>query len=144
MCKFMGDVLSYMIFLLLLLLSILHGEENPGKRVPDLNNGVDVFIWLWVASYIWGEIKLFYYHGLTIYMKHWWLLYGFIMNMLFLSSFIARLASYILSEEDDGYDPNTPRELWPWDDPILVSESLYCIAVVMAFGRVLYIFQVRE
>ena len=114
MCKFMGDVLSYLIFLLLLLLSILHGEENPGKRVPDLNNGVDVFIWLWVACFIWDQTKIFYHHGVTIYMKYWWLLYGFCMNALFLGSFSARLAAYILAQEDgNAYDTDLPRYLWP-------------------------------
>ena len=34
------------------------------------------------------------------------------------------------------------RRLWEWNDPMLVSESFYCIAVVMAFGHLLYFCQV--
>lgn len=142
--KFIGDLTSYFVFLTLVLISIIQGGDRPGIRVPNLNSGVDVCIWLWIFSYLVEEIRTVYFSGLKVYAKNWWVLYRLITNLVFLASFIARMLNVILaSDESSGYK-HVPRFLWPWNDPMLIAEGLYCVATVLAFIRLLYIFQMSQ
>lgn len=47
------------------------------------------------------------------------------------------------SLQGDEYK-NEARMFWPSDDPALVAEGFFCIAVILAFVRLLYIFQVSQ
>lgn len=145
MCKFMGDVVSYSIFLTLLVVSILRGEERSGIRVPNLNSAVDVTIWIWVCSYAVEEIRTITGNGLSAYFRNKWLIFRCVMTLLFLASFVTRIVNvFIAADHDDADYRHVERELWPWNDPMLVSEALFCIAVVMAFMRVINLFQISQ
>lgn len=142
--KFVGDMVSYLLFLTLLLVSIIKGGDRPGIRVPNLNSGVDVCIWLWVISFVVEEIKTLYLIGIQAYTKNWWVLYRLIMNLVFLASFITRMLNVILAQDEGQKYRNVPRYLWPSNDPMLIAEGLYCVATVLAYMRLLYIFQMSQ
>ena len=115
--------------------------------MPSLNSGVDIVIWIFVLSYLWDHVKLWYFHGVKAYIKDWWNIYTLSMTFIFLTSFIARLASFIIVLQkrgsDRGYE-TTPRKEWPWNDPMLVSEAFYSLGAILAFGRILYLFTISQ
>ena len=144
MMKFLGDLVSYCLFLALLLVSIIKGEDRSGVRVPDLNSPVDVIVWIWIIGYLVDEVKTIYSGGLKVYTKNWWLLYRAVMNLIFLAAFITRMTNVAIAKDEGPMYKAVPRYLWPWNEPMLVGESLYCIATVLAFIRILYIFQISQ
>ena len=142
MNKFLGDIFSYVVFLTVLFVTIVRGSDQAAERVQELGDGCDVVIWIFVISYIWELVKTFYFGGTRAFVRHKWNAYMLTMCLCFLISFIARLSSYIRSHHifDDDYI-NESRILWPWDDPMLISEAFYSLGTVFAFGRILYAFQ---
>lgn len=141
MNKFLGHLVSYITFLALLFASVLKGDDQLGSRVPSLNGGLDVCVWLWVAGMIFDQIQVTVYSGLKGYKKQWWLTYDLIMQLTFVVSFVGRLASYIKSRNEGDEYKSLIRNLWPWNDPQLVSEAFFCFAVILAFGKLLYFVQ---
>lgn len=143
MNKFMGDLFSYMLFLIFLLVATLNGSENPGQRVPKMN-GVDICIWIWIFSYVWDHMKIVYFHGVKGLLSSSMMAYDVAMNLCFVTSFVARVAAVIVSKEKGHDYRHQPRKFWPWNDPALVSEAFFCIATMLAFARVLRIFIVSS
>ena len=144
MTKFMGDVVSYVIFLTLLLVSVIQGEEKAGIRVPNLYSAVDVLVWFWISSFLVEELRTVIFKGIKPYIWNTRLILRALMTSLFVTSFFTRLVNvFIAMDEGDDY-ADIDRYYWPWNDPMLVAEALYCIATVIAFVRVIYLFTICE
>ena len=45
--------------------------------------------------------------------------------------------------QGDDYE-NEERIFWPSNDPMLIADGFYCIGVILAFARILYIFQISQ
>ena len=133
--------MSYIVFLCLIFVSII--RFSPNKRVIDVN-GVDICIYIWVASYIWHYIKIFYLGGFKAFTKHWWFIFDVVTILLFITAFVGRLASFIMSKNREDIDEFLPRQYWPPYDPMLISEGFYCMACVAAFVRILYWYQMSQ
>ena len=144
MCKFLGDVVSYVIFLALIIVSIINGETKAGIRVPSVYSVVDIAIWFWITSFVVEEIRTLAAGGLKIYKKNKWVLFRCLMTSLFLASFLTRSVNVLIAAEHGDEYRELERQLWPWNDPMLVSEALFCIAVVMAFIRIIQLFQISQ
>lgn len=39
---------------------------------------------------------------------------------------------------------NERRIFWPSGDPALIAEAFYCIGVILAYARMLYLFQISQ
>lgn len=65
-----------------------------------------------------------------------------VMNLLFLTAFSCWLLAWIDTEKKA--DAMLPRKFWRQHDPTLIGEAIYSIAVVFAFGRLFYFFQVSQ
>ena len=39
---------------------------------------------------------------------------------------------------------NERRVFWPSGDPVLIAEGFFCIAVILAYARILYMFQISQ
>ena len=141
MNKFMGETLSVFVFIALLIYSVIHGQSN--KRVPNIN-AEDICIYVWVAGYCWVQVKLFWYGGINAYIKCWWYIYDFVMLLMFIVSFVARFTSWVRGQQGNNIDADLEKQYWPWNDPMLVSESFYCLACVFAIGRLVYLFQMSQ
>ena len=56
--------------------------------------------------------------------------------------YVLNVVAYIESRIQGSDHRDEDRRVWNWNDPMLVSEAFYCIGIVMAFGQLLYVFQV--
>lgn len=93
---------------------------------------------------MWAECKQLWDEGLKAYIRQWWNWLDFIMLSLYLATFSLRMVAYILIESGH-YGPKTMlRKDWPPLDPTLVSESLFAVANVFSFSRIIYLFQANQ
>ena len=144
MNKFLGDLVSFLLFILLVVFSILSGSDHADERIPGLNGGIDIIVWIYVVGYTWENIYILVEKGPTAYQRDWWLIYRALMNMCFLGAFLARLSSYIMSKQHGTDYENEARIFWPWYDPMLFSECFYAVGAILAIVRILYMFQVSQ
>ncbi len=148
-------MVSYVIFLVLLTTEI--GTINKGSKTDRLSEVIDITIWIYIASIIFRNVKTIYnivsesrvkfntryqsFHAATrAISKDWWLMYDMMMNMIFVLSFVAAVVS-VYNVHNDYHYIYMPRTCWSWNDPALLSEGFFAIAVVFAFGKVLYFFK---
>ena len=153
--KFSGFLTSYLIVLILLILEVTY--EDKGSKAARLNGPLDYVVWIYVASYAFNTIKSLYFIGsgmrsnsgsalqsfssfLHSVKKDWWLIADIIMMILFVLSFITAAISLYDLHNYPSYQ-NTCRVCWNWNDPTLISEGLFAVAVVFAFGKLLYFFR---
>ncbi len=139
---FVSHTISYILFLCLLIETVLE-TSMFGRRVPDVK-WVDVVIWLYVVSLISADFRTLYFYGLKAYRRDWWMIYGVIMEVLFVTSFMARFASFKMAENKGPEYKEESRILWPSEDPMLISEVLYAVAVVMAYGELVRLLRISR
>lgn len=142
--KFMGDFVSFLVFIGLVVSSIIIGADQTGHRIPGLNGGLDIIVWIYVTGYTWENIYILVVKGTSAYQRDWWLIYRALINFCFLAALICRLASYIMCKQNGLAYENQHRIFWPWYDPILFFEAFYVIGAILAIIRVLYLFQVHQ
>ena len=142
MNKFIGEVISYLLFLIFLIVATLNGTDKSGQRVPA-TRPVDWCIWIWIASYVWDHGKILWFSGIKGLFSNKMMAYDVAMNLCFATSAVSRLASAIMSHSYGSEYKHEPRKFWPWDDPALVSEAFFSIATMLAFARILRLFLVR-
>ena len=76
------------------------------------------------------------------------------MVLLFMAAFICRVTAIINCLHEGYHDDSEvglytskyakePRVKWKWNDPMLISEALFCVGSVLAFARILWMFQVK-
>ncbi|CAF0894620.1 unnamed protein product [Rotaria sordida] len=113
--KFICHSVSYIFFLILLfvvslridfgkLLSGIEQEANERRGPPP--NPVELAIMIYVAGFIWAEIKQLYQEGLHQYMADTWNLLDWITNCLYVATIVLRIMAYIKvnREERDLHD----------------------------------------
>ena len=138
--KFLIASASYTIFLVLLLY-FHHAERNQFHRgAPQSTWRYPIMVY--VVGLIWLEIKQCWFLGLKRHFAQWWNLYDIVM----LSAFVSTFAMWYLAEHDANRKENhqLDRKLWEGNDPTLVGEGFLAIASVLAFGRLLFVFQVSQ
>ena len=131
MNKFIHHITLYLIFLSLLLITLFYGRRDQ-FRLRALWS--EVLVGVFVVGYVWELLLTAYTLGLRIFMRSMWSVYQLTMFFLFLVAEILFLIVFVTSRT---IRENLQRELWPWYHPYLLGESLYAIATVMAFCRLL-------
>ncbi|CAF2347246.1 unnamed protein product [Rotaria sp. Silwood2] len=102
--KFICHSVSYIFFLILLFVvslridfgKLLSGiEEETNERRGPPPNPVELAIMIYVAGFIWAEIKQLYQEGLHQYMADTWNLLDWITNCLYVATIVLRVMAYI-------------------------------------------------
>jgi len=86
-------------------------------------------------------MKQLWAEGFTEYTRQWWNFLDFIMLSLYLSTFAIRTVAYMLFEYKHPEMAQMPRQYWSSAEPVLVAESLFAVANVFSFARIIYLFQ---
>ncbi len=139
MNKFVAEVTSYIVFLTFLVYDVIENGNNPDRTKASFNGVDDIVIALYVASYTRELIRVSLVYGLKIYKQDLWNIYDLVMTLFFIIAYSAAMVSHVLGERD--YEC---RARWPWYEPTLISEASYSVAIVLAFGRCLYVFKVSS
>jgi transient receptor potential cation channel subfamily C protein 4 len=101
--KFICHSVSYIFFLILLFVVSLRidfgellsdGEISNERRGPP-PNPVELAIMVYVAGFIWAEIKQLYQEGLHQYMADTWNLLDWVTNCLYVATIVLRVMAYI-------------------------------------------------
>uniref|UniRef100_A0A915J1H8 Transient receptor ion channel domain-containing protein n=1 Tax=Romanomermis culicivorax TaxID=13658 RepID=A0A915J1H8_ROMCU len=148
--KFLYYSTSFSCFLLLLTLATVEDyRSNMEDDVSDnrtMNRGpppsfVEVLIIFWVFGMLWSEMKQLWDEGFNKYLHQWWNLLDFIMIALYLCTFSLRTIAYLRFHTKYVNLANLPRQDWWSGEPMLIAESLFAIANVFSFARIIYLFQ---
>ncbi len=100
----------------------------------------------------WGKpiqdqnFQCYFFHPSPHPQRNWWHVFNGVMVLLFVGAVALRLVSIVLAVHHGGFHSayaTECRDLWPAFDPMLVSEAVFCIASVLAFAKILWMFQVR-
>ncbi|CAF0793560.1 unnamed protein product, partial [Didymodactylos carnosus] len=131
-------------------------EEDMNERRGPPPNPVELAIMVYVAGFIWAEIKQLYQEGLHQYMADTWNLLDWITNCLYVATIILRVMAYIKvnKEERDrlvkmakanitATISHIDRKDWdPWD-PTLISEGVFAAANIFSSLKLVYIFTIN-
>lgn len=90
---------------------------------------------------LWSEMKQLWVEGLTEYTHQWWNFLDFLMLALYMSTFAIRAVAFILFQYAYADIGQVPRQYWTSAEPVLVAESLFAVANVFSFARIIYLFQ---
>ncbi|CAF3674644.1 unnamed protein product [Adineta steineri] len=109
--KFICHSVSYIFFLILLFVvslridfgKILSGiEEETNERRGPPPNPVELAIMIYVAGFIWAEIKQLYQEGLHQYMADTWNLLDWITNCLYVATIVLRVMAFIKINREEN------------------------------------------
>ena len=139
--KFYSFVASYVMFLGFLLFQNALDSDNPKRGPPD--TGFEPFIMLYIIGYTRKIIKTLWIYGLAWFFKHKWNLYDIVMLLLFYMSFGCWI-SYWCGAVYYPVPATDPQRLWNTYDPTFVGEACYAIAVLLAFGKLMFFFQTGD
>lgn len=151
--KFVTRSASYILFLILLILSslrikIFNDNNSDKERRGSPPTNIEWFIIIYVFSFIWADIKHLYKKGFVEFLSDNWNLLNIIINSLYIITIIFRLISYnIVQCELKSKNPNVTlydREKWDAWDPTLVSEGIFAIANIFSSLKVVYIFTINS
>ncbi|XP_067661619.1 transient-receptor-potential-like protein isoform X1 [Haliotis asinina] len=144
--KFLYHSASFGVFLFLLVcastdISTSHKREKFRGLPPS---ELEWMIVLWVTGFIWAECKQLWEEGLKAYVRQWWNWLDFIMLSLYLATFSLRCVAFLQIESGNYGPKELARRDWPHNEPTLISESLFAIANVFSFARIIYLFQANQ
>ncbi|KAI0225455.1 Short transient receptor potential channel 4 [Lamellibrachia satsuma] len=138
--KFISFVASYLIFLILLYTHSELDTNDPTRGPPK--SGLEWFIALYILGMWWLMFKDVIRHNLIRYFTQAWNVYTVVMLMLFTSTFILWCLTYVDIQRNDKVD--LPRAEWNQFDLSLISEAVFSIAFLFAFGRLMYFFLISH
>ncbi|XP_069130241.1 transient-receptor-potential-like protein isoform X2 [Argopecten irradians] len=144
--KFLYHSASFGVFLFLLVCvsTEISGDSNRERFRGPPPSQLEWLIVFWVTGFVWQEVKQLWEEGLKAYIRQWWNWLDFIMLSLYLATFSLRLVAYILIKSDNYGPREMTRSDWPPFDPTLISESLFAVANVFSFSRIIYLFQANQ
>ncbi|XP_074837776.1 short transient receptor potential channel 6 isoform X2 [Carettochelys insculpta] len=138
-------------------------HENQLFRVKTSSfSWMEMLIISWVIGMIWSECKEIWSQGPKEYLFELWNILDFGMLAIFAASFIARFMAFwhasraqdIVNAAVKDFATATlapdikyytlARKEWDPNDPQIISEGLYAIAVVLSFSRIAYILPANE
>ncbi|XP_043289385.1 short transient receptor potential channel 4-like [Venturia canescens] len=135
--RFLSGISSYLIFLIFLLIETTIDKCDQQRGPPA--SGFEPVIVVYVISYIWAAIRLSMVHGRRRYFRSLWNWYEVVMLFIFVLTFLFWVISAIDVQHRGQRDLD--RKYWHRYDPTLIAEGLFCIATIMAFFKLLFVFQ---
>ncbi|GAV03646.1 hypothetical protein RvY_14040-2 [Ramazzottius varieornatus] len=134
--RYLLSTSSYLAFLILVFIVISHDREAKYRGPPQ--SGLEWGIIVYVLGYSWDAFKRFQLQRAHTFFASWWNIYDLLDLLLFYCTFGIW---YELWQRQATVPPKDRME-WEWDDPVLVAESLFAFATILAFGKLLQIFRV--
>ncbi|XP_024215389.1 short transient receptor potential channel 4 isoform X2 [Halyomorpha halys] len=136
--KLLSNVASYCLFLLLVFIqSNVNKKDQTRETKPT---GVEVFLVIYVLTFIYNSIRSLLKQGVRRFFKFMWNIYELVMEFFFIMAFVFLIAADIKTTIKG--DKDEERKYWYYLDPELISESFFVLAAIMAFMRILLIFQI--
>ncbi|KRZ80906.1 Transient-receptor-potential-like protein [Trichinella papuae] len=117
-------------------------DSRAAERGPPLSI-IETLIVTWVIGMTWSEVKQLWDEGYKKYIHQWWNWLDFIMLSLYLATFALRTVAYYMVRNGNFGPETLVRTYWKSDEPVLVSESLFAVANVFSFARIIYLFQMN-
>ncbi|XP_017886297.1 short transient receptor potential channel 4-like [Ceratina calcarata] len=135
--KFISSTASYLVFLMFLFLQS-NMDKSEELRGPPRTGYVWVLI-IYMMSYAWASIRLFVIHGPNRFFSRPWYWFETIMILMFTMTFICWIIAAVDVRVNGQLE--LERKYWNMYDPTLIAEGIFCLATIMAFLKLLYIFQ---
>lgn len=135
--KLTSFTISYMTFIVIL---YTHNELDNTSYVrgpPD--TGFEWLVIVYVLGFVWSSIRRCWKQGTKAYFKQKWHVYDVIMLFLFCATFA--IWGWAWQDVRVYGHRFIPRRFWYQYDPTLLAEALYAVATIVAFGKLLYFFQ---
>ncbi|XP_037079458.1 short transient receptor potential channel 3-like [Pollicipes pollicipes] len=135
--KWLNWMASYVVFLLMIVVSEILDEISQVRGPPD--SGLEFPLMLWVISITYSHARQCWRKGFKRFFGSAWHWYDTIMLCFFYLAFVCWAVS--------GYDVrhynnvHLHRKFWHQYDPTLVGESFTAVANILAFIKLLYVFQ---
>ncbi|CAH1408067.1 unnamed protein product [Nezara viridula] len=136
--KLLSNVASYCIFLLLVFIQSNVNKKNQTRDTKP--TGVEIFLVIYVLTFIYNSIRSLLKQGVHRFFKFMWNIYELVMELFFIIAFVFLIAAEIKTTIKGN--KNVERKYWHYLDPELISESFFVLAAIMAFMRILLIFQI--
>ncbi|XP_049947297.1 short transient receptor potential channel 4-like [Schistocerca serialis cubense] len=137
--RLISSVAAYVVFLTLLFL-----ESNTDKKLlhrgpPD--TGLEPVLMVFVGAHVWSDVRMCLVQGPRRYFKVLTNWYDVVTHLLFVATFTSWLCALLDVQASD--QETLERAYWHYLDPTLVAEGLFAIGTIMAFGRLLLLFQLN-
>ncbi|CAH1777258.1 unnamed protein product [Owenia fusiformis] len=142
MNKFLSDTASYVAFLGLLFANMMTTETR--KRGQHPGDAIEWLIIVWVVGLLWNHAKVLWGQGRVAYFKTLWHIYDIVMIGTFVLTFVCWAISYTWVRIAGTSYADELRRFWFAEDPILLAEGFFSIGTVLAFGRIVYLFQMSQ
>lgn len=90
---------------------------------------------------VWSECKQLWEEGFKKYVNQWWNWLDFIMMSMYLSTISIRLTAFCIMRTGSYGPYYLTRTHWISEEPMLIAESLFAVANIFSFARIVYLFQ---
>ncbi|XP_063874470.1 transient receptor potential protein-like [Scylla paramamosain] len=160
--KFIVHSAAYCCFLLLLVIVSLRvetlvmellGNEWMLQRLRQAEREsrggfpsvVELLIVVFVVGFIANELSSLWEEGLSEFIKDLWNIVDFISYFFYMNWIFLRATAWFLSQRAEWYGEKYyyPREMWPYFDPILISEGMFGAANILSFLKLVHIFGIN-
>ncbi|XP_008183081.1 short transient receptor potential channel 6-like [Acyrthosiphon pisum] len=137
--RMFNSLVTYLVFLWLLFRQSNADKFETRRGAPEL--GMLLPIAVFVVGHVLEKLKLRLQQGPERFFKNLWNVFDTVKLTLFSLAFLSWIAAAlnIITQGSDDLD----RKYWPWIDPQLVAESLFTMATVMAYLRLLFLCQLN-
>ncbi|KAF2354684.1 Ion transport domain [Trinorchestia longiramus] len=117
-------------------------QEQARGALPSF---VELLLFVYIAGFLWGEMKELWESGFTEFIKDLWNIIDFITNFFFVNWILLRMTAWYLTQRElaQGLSPYYPREFWHPFDPLLLSEGMFGAANIFSFLKLVHTFSVN-
>lgn len=138
--KYVNHTVAYLLFIVLLMWQTIIDSQKDERGPP--HTGLEPGIILFVVAFFCGNIKRLLSKGAKSYLENRWNLYDMALYGMFLTSFaVWTWCKYDLDTKE--HVRHMPRKFWKSNDPTLVGEAVYSVAIVLALLRITFFYQVK-
>ncbi len=114
---------------------LINVHKRERGKLPTICEWVII---IYVLGFIWQEITELWNFGIDEYIHDLWNIIDFLINCFFVSWVLFKFISYASVE-----NLVLPRDKWDSWDPIIISEGMFCAAMILSFLNMVHIFSVH-
>ncbi len=137
--KYMSDLVSYLIFLVILLSDALDGAESVRKTSSTVK---EVIIYIYVFSFLYKVVNDFLVKGLQAVSVEIGVI--LLICLSFLVAFLSACADFVMNSSRNSTEQVANRVIWDWNDPLLVGDSFYCVGIILSVAFILSFFRISS
>jgi len=137
--RMFNSLVTYLVFLWLLFKQSNADKFETRRGAPELGTWLPIVVF--VIGHVLEKLKLRLQQGPERFFKNLWNVFDTVKLTLFSLAFLSWMAAAFdtISQGSEDLD----RKYWPWMHPQLVAESLFTVATVMAYLRLLFLCQLN-